>query len=349
MRLATTATLSISRLARAVTVIHMKLANSVLVSAISIASLSLGLGGCSSNDDGPPAWRATDIDAADAYYSGVWGSSSDDVFVVGGVQRGTIQHFDGDEWTTMEIPQGTPPLVWVFGFSAADVYAVGEMGTFLHYDGSSWAELDSNTSKTLWGIWGTGPEDLWLVGGSAFDGRPTIRHWTGQESEVHELDEVALGDNVHALFKVWGHGSDVYAVGQAGTILRYSGGAWASIPTGESSQDFIALWGTDDSDLVAVGGRGQGRIATFDGSAFDTSTPEGTGGVSAVFVCPDRIIVGGDPGFVGSYDRDSASIDIEYNALTPVHAIWSDCNGTTYAVGGLFVNPPANAVAAVEN
>lgn len=326
----------------------MKLSKCLLAVTTSVATLSFGLTACGGDDDGPAEWSATDIDGVDEYYSGVWGSSADDVFIVGGVRAGVVQHFDGAEWESMALPDGTPALVWVFGFAADDVYAVGDGGAFLHFDGTAWTALDSNTSKTLWGIWGTGPSDLWLVGGSISDGRPTIRHWNGQESEVHELDGVALADRVHALFKVWGHGSDVYAVGQAGTVVRYSAGTWSSIATGEDLQDFIALWGTQPGDLVAVGGRGDGRIATFDGTSFATSKPEGVGGVSAVYVCPDQVIVGGEPGFVGSFDRATASVDIEYGTLNPVHAIWSDCNGTTYAVGGFFEDPPVFAVAAVK-
>ena len=54
--------------------------------------------------------------------SSVWGSSSDDVFAVGG--NGTILHYDGNSWSQME--SGTNRhLTDVWGFGANDVYAVG--------------------------------------------------------------------------------------------------------------------------------------------------------------------------------------------------------------------------------
>lgn len=311
----------------------------------STALIAAGLvAGC--DGEGPTGWHDAAIDGEDAYYSSVWGTSGDDLFVVGGVRSALIYHFDGESWERMQPPDKTPALIWVFGFAPDDVYAVGERGAFIHYDGAEWSMLDSNTSKVLWGAWGTGPENLWLVGGEIGMGRPTIRRWNGSESEVFEVDPAEYDENVHALFKVWGDGSTVYAVGQLGTILRYSGDSWTAMETGETSQDFISIWGTGPDEVVAVGGRGTGRIARLEGDAFQTTTPDGVGGVSAVYACKDRILVGGDPGFVGSLE--GAAVEIEYLTANPVHDIWSDCEGTSLAVGGFFVDPPSGAVAAME-
>ena len=225
----------------------------------SLAALTLCLGACSDDDD--VAWQSTELDGGDAYYSSVWAASPDDVFVAGGVTGGVVEHFDGQTWTTMEIPGQTPALIWVFGFAPDDVYAVGERGAFIHYNGTVWERLDSNTSKTLWGAWGPAPDDLWMVGGNIGSGRITIRHWNGTESEVFEVDTAEYAENVHSLFKVWGDGTNVYAVGQLGTVLRYDGSAWTAIDTGESSEDFISVWGRGPNEVYFAGGRGLGRVA----------------------------------------------------------------------------------------
>lgn len=309
-------------------------------------STTVALVGALACGDDPDGWHPADIDGEETYYSSVWGASAEDVFVVGGVRNGLIYHFDGDSWEPMQPPPKTPALIWVFGFAPDDVYAVGERGAFIHYDGDRWTDLDSNTSKVLWGAWGSAPDALWLVGGEIGRGRPTIRRWNGSESEVFEVDPAEYHEDVHALFKVWGDGSTVYAVGQAGTILRYAGDSWTGMETGETSHDFISIWGTSPDEVVAVGGRGIGRIARLDGDAFQTTTPDEVGGVSAVYACDDRILVGGDPGFVGSLD--GTDVEVEYQTLNPVHDIWSSCEGMSIAVGGFFIDPPADAVATIE-
>jgi hypothetical protein len=61
---------------------------------------------------------------------GVWGSSTTDVFAVGG--SGTILHYDGSVWT----PHSSGFDNWLFGVggrSADDVFAVGAGGTIFHY------------------------------------------------------------------------------------------------------------------------------------------------------------------------------------------------------------------------
>ena len=72
----------------------------------------------------------------------VWGTSFDDVFVVG--EPGVILHFDGSSWRVHE--SGTrASLNGVWGGSGTDVYVVGRQldgtGLILHYDGTGWREM----------------------------------------------------------------------------------------------------------------------------------------------------------------------------------------------------------------
>lgn len=67
------------------------------------------------------------------------------------------------EFVPMKSPT-TESIRGVWGFSANDVYAVGEGGIILHYDGSNWTEMTSNTTATLQAIWGTSNTDLYAVG-----------------------------------------------------------------------------------------------------------------------------------------------------------------------------------------
>jgi hypothetical protein len=66
--------------------------------------------------------------------------------------------------------------------------------------------------------------------------------------------------------------NDVWAVGSAGTIMRWNGTAWSSVWSG-STQDLTAVWGTSASDVWAVGAAG--TILHWTGFAW-ASLPSGT-------------------------------------------------------------------------
>ncbi|RMF74220.1 MAG: hypothetical protein D6744_14745, partial [Planctomycetota bacterium] len=162
--------------------------------------------------------------------SAVWGSSASDIFVVGGTfDQGEVYHFDGANWRAMEVPS-VPLLVWVFGFGPDNVYAVGVGGGVVHYDGGKWTALDSGTKDDLWGIWGRAPNDMWIVGGKTGEGEPVLMHFDGvtfTPVPVPPNDRDAT-----ALFKVWGIGSKLFAVGERGLILSYDGANWSQVPAG---------------------------------------------------------------------------------------------------------------------
>ena len=90
----------------------------------------------------------------------LWGSSSHDVFAVGGP---SITHYDGVSWS----PQAsgtTNHLLGIWGSAPNDVFAVGANGTILHYDGVSWRPQASGTTGHLWGVWGSSKYNVFAVG-----------------------------------------------------------------------------------------------------------------------------------------------------------------------------------------
>jgi hypothetical protein len=80
----------------------------------------------------------------------------------------------------------------------------------------------------LFGVWGTGPDDVFIVGQPGI-----IRHWNGsswqsQESRTEE-----------ALTSVWGRSAtEVYACGHRGVILRHNGSSWSAMNSGTSKNLF---------------------------------------------------------------------------------------------------------------
>jgi hypothetical protein len=60
----------------------------------------------------------------------------------------------------------------------------------------------------------------------------------------------------YPLHSVWGtSASDVWAVGNAGTILHYDGTSWSSVSSG-TLQAMNSVWGTSSSNVWAVGQSG---------------------------------------------------------------------------------------------
>jgi hypothetical protein len=72
---------------------------------------------------------------------------------------------------------------------------------------------------------------------------------------------------------VWGSGpNDVWAVGDAGTILHWNGTAWTGVPSG-TGNDLYGVWGSGPNDVWAVGAGG--TVLHWNGTAW-TGVSSGT-------------------------------------------------------------------------
>ena len=67
---------------------------------------------------------------------------------------------------------------------------------------------------------------------------------------------MTLGVPSSTFYAIWGSSStDVYAVGDGGTILHYDGNTWSNMPSG-TSDTLSAVWGSSSSDVYTVGTNG---------------------------------------------------------------------------------------------
>lgn len=167
-------------------------------------------------------------------------------------------HFDGDDWQALDLGLSLPILQWVHGRSPKDVTFVGTRGTIVHWNGSEATLQSSPTDAPLWGIWGATSDDLWAVGGGAFEGdEPVLLHFDGAEWTTVTVLSLTTAD-VRAFFKVWGSSAnDVYVVGQRGVLLHFDGLTWTEMASG-TTEDLISIWGTGPNRIVMVGGRSNG-------------------------------------------------------------------------------------------
>jgi len=311
------------------------------------AALALGAGECPPGGDagpdaGPAVWEEAFDTAEAGSVSGVWGSGPNDVWAVGGDESGaTVFHYDGTTWTKDENVPAVGLLVWAYGWGVDNLIAVGVEGACVRYTGT-WATCDSGTEQDLWGVFGFADDDIWVVGGDTDGDTPTILHNDGTGFVPVTLDDAQNPQGARALFKVWGIDGRLWAVGQAGLIVEYTGGSWTRQSAGaEANDDFVSLWGTSTDNIVAVGGRSNARLATFDGTSWTTVAPSATGGLNAVFMDEsESAVVGGVVGTIGRYAPGADDITLgDADTRWDIHAIWGDGTGTYYAVGGNFLAP----------
>lgn len=177
--------------------------------------------------DGSVGWS---LEPGSATVKGIWGSSADDVWLVGdnsdsvSWQLGYTKHGvrRGDElvWTEVD-SQASVVLQAIWGSSAGDVWAVGDTGTIRHIGagGTRWEIVSSPTREALHAVWGAAPNDVWAVGDSG-----TILHWDGA-SWTPSVAAFPMNRKRPHLYGVWGSGpNDVWIVGD-GIALRFTGGA----------------------------------------------------------------------------------------------------------------------------
>jgi hypothetical protein len=55
-------------------------------------------------------------------------------------------------------------LYGIWGSGANDVWAVGAQNNIVHYDGAAWTNVVSGANGSLSAIWGSGPNDVWAGG-----------------------------------------------------------------------------------------------------------------------------------------------------------------------------------------
>ena len=189
----------------------------------------------------------------------LWGAtaiSASDIWAVGASQDGLLtEHWDGQHWTSTEVPVGPwdkgADLYAVSAAGPRDVWAVGEghkngqNGTLIeHWDGSSWSVVSSPnpslSDNQLTAVAAISRDEAWATG-YYFGQRnqPLIEHWNGTSWSVVYTPSSAAG--VDVLSGVSGvDASDVWAVGSRKDsdsaplrtlIEHWDGAAWEVVPS----------------------------------------------------------------------------------------------------------------------
>ena len=182
---------------------------------------------------------------ADGLFRKMWGSTGSDIYLVGGPTggKGILAHSaDGNTFQEQTFT-GNITLFGVWGSSANDIYVVGERGAIFHSIGDgTWTQELSGVFTDLRAVFGTSANDVWAVGLG-----DVLLHKTG--NGMWTTQTTGSGDDLYAFFGVPGH---YYAGGAMGLIFHSTGdGNWASEVSGVDST-IRGLWGASATDVYGV-------------------------------------------------------------------------------------------------
>ncbi len=321
-----------------------------LLRSVLVAGLSLAIG-CGGPDGQTRGWNQASIPLADRWISDVHADRFGDVWVVGGEPgRGAAARYDGSRWTEVLLPEGVQLLNSVHSFSDGTTFVAGDGGVILRWDGVEWSRPATPTGQNLHSIWGTGPGDMWAVGGSAgtSEGGIILRNRDGQWTTV-EWPRAEHPDT-RALYAVWGIGrSNVYIGGQNGTLLHWDG---ESVRTQESGteRDLRAIRGTGQDQIIAVGGGSQGVVVRPDGEGWQANSLQGYPGIQDIWLSGRQSgwIVGrrGLAGRLRFSAEDFTFEPVSVSTSMTLRSISGADGPGLFAVGGTFDTPegPYNGI-----
>jgi hypothetical protein len=241
-----------------------------------------------------------------------------------GASNGELLRYDGAVFT--RVATGAAAIDDVFVAGPTDVLAVGPAGVIRHFDGAAWTVHDIPADHALHGVWGTSPDDVWIVGSIPVPYPDPDQHRMGEEAEVFRWDRATgtvtreaafyTDSGVARFHGVGGSGpDDVWAVGQkypSGAAAGYAfaahfdGTSWTAMAQPEEVQldrtylDVVARApGAEDGCWIAGVG---GSAVRFDGAAWTQASSPLTDHLGGIAVRGDVMFAAGYPGKILRWD-----------------------------------------------
>ena len=220
---------------------------------------------CGSSGDAPPAVDHLDASEAAPPFAEADVPEGGDADATETASATTTPICSPDGWCWEEPkPQGND-LFGVWGASASQVFAVGELGTVLQFDGTRWSLAPWSAREHFRAVWGSAPDDVWGVGDAA-----TVAHFDGTSWTARDMGAVGVDAGVKPkILAVTGSSrSNVWAVGEGGIVLHFDGTNWAPATTGTTAT-LRAVFATE-TEVFAAGDNG--TIAHYVGNAWMLDT-----------------------------------------------------------------------------
>jgi hypothetical protein len=238
-------------------------------------------------------------------------ADGNDLFAVGA--SSTILHIAADDSIT---PENPGPGYNLRGAASAggQVWAVGDNGTVLQRS-TGWINVGP-TDDTLYGAFALGATDVVSVGSAGHFDRNLISEDTG---------------NSIALFSVWArNGSDIFIVGESGTILHRGADAGVfSALTSNTTSDLHGVFGSG-ATLFAAGAAGT-LLRSDDSTSWSAETITSTADLFAVWITGTEAFVVGDGGLI--LHRKGGAWSVEHSGGPALRAVVGRSATDVWAVG----------------
>lgn len=257
---------------------------------------------------------------------GAYSASPNNVWVVG--TSGAILQWNGAAWVAAESGVSST-LRAVHGSGERFIVAVGDSGIITRYDGARWTGQTSPTLGTLSGVWLAGDMEGWAVGVDPTDPMASalVLRFDGTRWSREPTFFSSALSAVHGRLP-----TDVWAVGQRGTVLRYDGMSWTEVPT-DFDTDLNGVWVAPDGTVWIAGD--ESIVYRYDGSSFSQFGLDTDGRIlRGIFgVADDEIYAFGDLARVYRFDGTRFTRESVDSPPSSLHAM-SPIGDTLLVVGG---------------
>jgi len=193
--------------------------------------------------------------------SNMWAVGQDGNF------KGKAYGWAGAGFTAMSVPTGVMRLRGVWAASSTSLWAVGEGPIVLQSTGGAWSSPGGGSTANDFfnGVGGTSAIDVWFVGGA----NSRIWHWNGNGIGMTSAGVAESLNDVAAIAT-----NDVWAVGDSGRVVHYSGTTptWSAVTSG-TTQFLEGVCANSSTDVWIVG---QGAVALHSSNG-STLSPAATG------------------------------------------------------------------------
>lgn len=200
----------------------------------------------------------------------LWSVAFDATPATGGPR---IFQWNGSAWSNagINLPGGLTAALQSIWISGSEGVAVGFNDTVLRRSGANWVAVTvtPKVGTVLRAAWGSDAQNVWIVGGGQ-EG-PNGEDFTGFPGKILFYNGTGAGERYtlpesdQALRAVWGSGpNDVWAVGDNGVMLRYTG-TWSRVDP-ITTFSLRGVWGTAANNVYAVGLGG--TVLHYDGQAW---------------------------------------------------------------------------------
>ncbi|RLC96967.1 MAG: hypothetical protein DRI40_01635 [Chloroflexi bacterium] len=197
------------------------------------------------------------------------------------------------------------------------------------------AEVDAPDSK----YWRTKSPAGWtdMISGAflEYEQRPStivpgvkylIKEWLMPDKPWTEMNSGTSND----LNGIWGSAPSgiPVAVGDAGTLLRYTNNSWNQVDSG-TTETLCDISGSCDTDVFAVGH--EGTILHYDGTGWQSMESGTTVDLRSVWACSSSCVFAAGPGTVLHYDGTSWSPLGDVTG--DLYGVWARAYNDVFAVG----------------